>query len=57
MQRALGLAALAAIASAVPVQIRGPPGNKGESLICPVFSFTSFVSLRGNCANVSVELG
>ena len=41
MQRALGLTALVAIASATPVRIRGPPGNKGEFLVRPVFSFTS----------------
>jgi hypothetical protein len=39
MQRALGLATLAAMASAIPMQVRGPPGNKGESFALRVFIY------------------
>jgi len=39
MLRALGLATLAAVASATPMQIRGPPGNKGEVLLLRTFIY------------------
>jgi hypothetical protein len=52
MIRALGLAALAAMASATSMQTRGPPGNKGEYCLLCAFIYL----LHRCCSGVIVQM-